>query len=262
MGFSRIWPGGVPVDSTLTSSQIDQLDQDHANAARSDNHADTISAQWTMAGTFSADFQSGSTVTLESGSLWTVKSGAGIEIKGTAGLFFDPGIWPGFSATRTRNLIYATSDLPKAGSDNAGTSGYATVSIGETMAWSFPGHDGCALDTVDVYFAVDTGHSTLTGLVPPSLLVQRKSYPVGSTQLIQPLNSGGAQSFMLGTLGQYNDGNIKKMTFTVNQFGNIDRTTYAYHVFVTHESGAPAIAAANYMAIGLNFKNIQDMRFP
>ena len=73
MAFSRIYPAGVPANSSLTSAAVQQLDIDHANAAHSDNTTDTIASQWTFSSTarwtcqsgFIGTFQAGSTATFQ-----------------------------------------------------------------------------------------------------------------------------------------------------------------------------------------------------
>lgn len=260
MTFTKLFPGGVPANATLTSAEIQTFDTNLSNALDKTPAGDTISGPILIGSSGNLTLTADAFIDLLAGSFVDIESGAVVTVKTGGTLRYQSG-YPSFSTARTRSVVYSTASLPLAGGVNAGLLGVITSITGQVLGFSIPGHDGATLASVDVIFAVDNGHVGLPG-TPPAMSVQRVSYVVGSAASPESLYTLGGAVYTPLSLANYNNGFLKKMTLTCDQHNVIDRSTYAYNVIVVHESGTDSIAAGNYLALILNFSAISDLRFP
>jgi hypothetical protein len=279
MAFSKINPGTWATNAQLTSTQMNNLDTDHANALDKTTAGDTI------AGT--VNFSGAGNVTANIAN--TVRAGiaAGIQSNAVGGINLAGGAtdWPTFSAARTRTIIVPCTDIQAIGaaclksgtfgplspiatatvSYPASTSpwGISTVTVNTGTTQSFPYfmpmrqmHNGATLSNVTWNFQPIGGHAGLPAY-QPWFRVFRKDSVNG---VAQELTSGGAVQLAAGSTGAYQT--TQQLVMTCNQNNVVDTTAYVYFAILGDEGGTNALAGIQMYTLTLSFTAIADMRFP
>lgn len=284
MSFTRANPTGWGTGSIFTSSQCNQIDQDHANAADKSTANDTIVGTWTFSASTSGIVLSGTTAGIESGLAGGVRStvAGGIQLAGGST------DWPTFSAVRTRlvqvggDLVAGVTDslVPQGGgfaanwgmySANApkipGLSGGMITTAVNTATANVYGyylplasalHNGATLTSATLQMIGASGHTALPATMPAFGIFR---YSISGGTGFQALASGSGYAVDPTTvLSTYNG--YHAWSQALNQNNVIDRTAYGYAAVIWDEGYTNALAGNVYLGVSLSYGSIADMRFP
>lgn len=282
MSFSKVNAGGWPVNGKLTSSQINQLDTDHANALDKSVAGDTIlgTVGFSGSGNISAN-QASSVKSLVSNGINTSVSG-GIQSAAANGITSSTaqgitvtGLGSFVAPTPSQYLLSGAATLTRAillPSTLTNNSNFTAAfnSITSAATGAFCGSnlttgiaDNCTVTQVVLYFKIHTGHAGLPGTKPTiSILLMDITSGLLGTGLT--LNSGDSGSGLTissaGTVPLYeNSGNLQTFTYTCNQNNSINRSKHILLANITDESGVNSLAGNIYIGNAVSY-TIADMR--
>lgn len=261
MSISRIKPTGWSFFEKLTSPQATQLDVNVSNAVDKTAAGDTVSGTLTFASGAGTTYSSGSTQTLSSGATAYIRGVLRTESGGRITLADND--YPTFGVGHTGTSMtrkYAMGAVPRAtGVGVTVNDENVQLAVGGACLFYLPTHHGATLSSVEVRFIASTGHAALPA-TNMYVSLNRRSNPVGGSPAFASLRAAGSVSYAPVSLADYNNGNIKSVTFTADQNNVVDRTTYSYELFIAGESSTNA-AAILVPEVRLNFTSIADMRF-
>ncbi len=119
-----------------------------------------------------------------------------------------------------------------------------------------PPHDGAVLASIDVYFTPAAGHA---GLPTNAITVAaRRRSPVTGAALPSRSTLGSPVSYSPVSLGDYNDGKVKKVMCTPRP--TVDVSVDCFSVQIIGENGTNSIAGCVFHVIKLHYV-VADMRF-
>jgi len=263
MSFTKVNPSGWSVGAKLTSVQIGNLDSDHAKALDKSVAGDTLSGAIAMANTAS--------ITASNAGNIVASSAAGIQTSAAGGIQLAGGgtDWVTFSAARSRSQLIWLSSVATAIQSGWANEGVGLTGPATSTAQSFylmPPHNGAKLASVDVWFVVQTPHASIaTGWNAPSIRVQSFLPLAGSvvSTRYNDLSTSTTQSpSPANNTAWYNGGGMQTMTYTANQNNSIATNNFMYLVTIVDETGTNSVAGNLYVALSLNFSNINNMQFP
>ena len=290
MTFSRVNPPGWGTGAIFQSSQLNQLDIDHANALDKSAAGDTLAGVITMA--------SGSEIVVGSGAVIAGNATAGISgavanaiqsaTPGGIGLGGGSTDWPTFytsgtstPAPRTRSL-WVPGDACCSRSSSVGNSGSlsSTYTVGAAPNTNLTGgfitntvstsngngyayylplgrgvHNGATLTGAVLYVNPNTSHTVLPSYLPGFALY---AIQLG-TLTITSLTAGFAPD-LSGTIALYKTPHT--ITATISGTPVIDTSQYAYYALIIDEGDAANALNGNiYPGIKLTY-SVSNMQFP
>lgn len=267
MSFSRIQPGGFAVGSKVTSSQFNQLDQDHANAldkVNGDsligvvtiNGLGQISSQ--VSGGISADFAGAIRSTIPHAIRSTTVGGISLGGGATDEVVYETARTKVVTVpiTTIGTLPANVTQAALGGFAFGGTAGFlifGSGSLGNVIALALPWHQGATLTNVRVFLKVKGPHGTNPPGIQPQLVVQRYNPATGTTDVL------GTASAAAGSGAAYDAMTFWDVPCAANNV--IDRTTYVYNASLSDEQGSNYVAGNAYTALQLTFSSIPNMQF-
>lgn len=180
--------------------------------------------------------------------------------------------WVEFSTSRSYSKIINLMTLGPVGSLGtwvpevsvfAAYSGFKSTTTGSTFVAELPPlHLGATLDSVDLWFLAKNGHVALPANQPKFYAVRRTKFvQYNPISFAQDLSSGGPVMNAAPNVGSYNNV-LQRIRYVCNQNNVVSDPNYVYCISVFDEDGANALAGNIYLAVGLNYTNIPDTRFP
>jgi hypothetical protein len=288
MAFTRVNPGGFSIGAQLTSSQMNNLDADHANALDKTVAGDQLAGVVTMASTAALKVNTAGAQILTSVSAGIKATAAnGIEIAAAGALQLDGSSTPYFptflssigrtivspgdagfmiaSAIQTQGIVPAAFSATTAANVDPihGGMSPAVVNGGSAQVWSYfvplrQLHNGATLATADLYMIGASAHSALPQTMPAFGLFRASVTTAGAAAV--SLNSGA--QFIADTSTPVANYKVSHhWTFTCNQNNVIDTTQYAYFAIIWDEGGTNSQAGNIYSGLALGYTTIADMRF-
>jgi hypothetical protein len=186
--------------------------------------------------------------------------------------------WPTFSSPRTDTKSQPINPLGGvyAGWVQSGFKGIQNKS--DTTGAGFVApltalHNGATLTGVVAYFAVGASHTSVSGMILPTINVVRVPLAagVGSPPQYQALSSTSVQTFSptpATGAAWYAAGAIQALTYACNQNNVVDTVNYQYLMAITDEFGPNSVQGVNpnpngntYYGVTCQHGSINDLRF-
>lgn len=280
MSFTRVNPTGWAVGDTLTSSQMNALDVDHANALDKTSAGDTISGP-ILLGT-------GGSITTSAANQIVTNAARSIVVATNQGLVAtvpgaiqstDPGAIC-LNGGATDWLEYGTGHsyaynqsfwgalltaVTGSGFSSPGQIDGRIVGDGAGAIAQMPiqrVYHGSTLTAVKLWVWVTGTHTSVPATFPKFGVFLSQSAGSGgalppSTPMAMLSTGGGFASFSAGSASAWNNGGqVQSLTLTPDQNNVIDVTSYTYWVQLNDETGTGALAGNTYTAFQFTFSDI------
>lgn len=228
MSFSRVNAPGWAVNDKLTSSQMNALDIDHANAVDKTTAGDTVSGTLAIAATGKVSTSSGGILELANNDYPALKAGHSGITQVRAKLCTS---LAAYAAAWTVALSATVRPYMK----GAATADLLIVSLNDVL------QNGATLTRIDLLFAIAASHANLPTSQP---LLALEKYKIDNSNT----SVATVQLAAANTTAYYNAGAQQTLSLT-GLTEVIDKANYSYSATIIDENGINSIANNLYFQL-------------